>query len=107
MESYRAIRYFTDTKDNNHPYSAGDIYPRAGYEVSKQRLNELLGFGNKQHRPVIEVFTEEIPFGPQKYTAKELESMTIAKIEDLAEELGYEITRTLKADIIDEFLSQQ
>ena len=107
MERYRAIHSFTDAKDNKYPYSAGDLYPRAGYEVSKQRLNELLGFGNKQHRPVIEVFTEEIPFEPKKYTAKELESMTIAKIEDLAEELGYEITRTLKADIIDEFLSQQ
>ena len=33
--------------------------------------------------------------------------MTIAQIEALAEELGYTITRTLKADIIDEFLAQQ
>lgn len=107
MVTYRAIRYFTDTKDNNYPYSVGDIYPRVGYEVSNQRLNELLGFGNKQHRPVIEVVTEEIPFEPKKYTAKQLESMTIAQIERLADELGYELTRTLKADIIDEFLSQQ
>jgi hypothetical protein len=33
--------------------------------------------------------------------------MTIAQIEALAEELGYTITKTLKADIIDEFLAQQ
>ena len=41
------------------------------------------------------------------YTQEELENMTIAQIEALAEELGYTITRTLKADIIDEFLAQQ
>ena len=33
--------------------------------------------------------------------------MTIAQIEALAEELGYTITKTLKADIIHEFLAQQ
>jgi hypothetical protein len=33
--------------------------------------------------------------------------MTIAQIEALAEELGYTITKTLKADIIEEFLEQQ
>jgi hypothetical protein len=33
--------------------------------------------------------------------------MTIAQIEALAEELGYTITATLKADIIEEFLAQQ
>lgn len=107
MEQYRAIRYFTDLKDNNHAYSVGDIYPREGLVVSKSRIYELLGTDNRQHRPVIEVFTEEIPFEPKKYTVKQLESMTIAQIEKLADELGYEITRTLKADIIDEFLSQQ
>ena len=41
------------------------------------------------------------------YTQEELEDMTIAQIEALAEELGYTITKTLKADIIDEFLEQQ
>lgn len=41
------------------------------------------------------------------YTQEELEDMTIAQIEALAEELGYTITKTLKADIIDEFLAQQ
>jgi hypothetical protein len=33
--------------------------------------------------------------------------MTIAQIESLAEERGYIITQTLKADIIQEFLDQQ
>lgn len=33
--------------------------------------------------------------------------MTIAEIKALADELGYSITATRKADIINEFLSQQ
>jgi hypothetical protein len=33
--------------------------------------------------------------------------MTVVQIKALAVELGYSITKTLKADIIKEFLSQQ
>jgi hypothetical protein len=33
--------------------------------------------------------------------------MTVASIKSLASELGYSITKTLKADIIAEFLEQQ
>ena len=33
--------------------------------------------------------------------------MTIAEIKDLAESMGYSITKTRKAEIIEEFLSQQ
>lgn len=103
---YRAIQYFTDLQDNNYAYKVGDEYPRKGLVVSEHRINELISGSNKQHRPVIEE-VEEIPFTPKKYTAKQLESMTISQIEQLAEDYGYTITETLKADIIDEFLSQQ
>lgn len=41
------------------------------------------------------------------YTEEELTAMTIAQIKALAEELGYTITATKKADIIAEFLEQQ
>lgn len=41
------------------------------------------------------------------YTEEELSAMTIAQIKALAEELGYTITKSLKADIIAEFLEQQ
>lgn len=33
--------------------------------------------------------------------------MTVAEIKALAEELGYSITKTKKADIIEEFLAEQ
>ena len=40
-------------------------------------------------------------------TEEELNAMTIAQIKALAQERGYTITSTLKADIIAEFLAQQ
>lgn len=44
---------------------------------------------------------------PEVYTAESLNNMTIAEIKALAENLGYSITATKKADIIKEFISQQ
>lgn len=41
------------------------------------------------------------------YTQSELEEMTVSQIKAIAEERGYSITATLKADIIQEFLTQQ
>lgn len=41
------------------------------------------------------------------YTEEDLTAMTIAQIKALAEEKGYTITATRKADIIAEFLAQQ
>lgn len=42
-----------------------------------------------------------------KYTEDYLNSLTISQIKELADENGYKITETKKADIIGEFLSQQ
>lgn len=41
------------------------------------------------------------------YTARELEGMTISQIRSLAGNLGYAVTKTKKADIIQEFLVRQ
>ena len=49
----------------------------------------------------------EMVFEEGTYTQEELETMTIDQIKALATELGYTITKTLKADIIAEFLTQQ
>lgn len=45
--------------------------------------------------------------GSCTYTADELNKMTVTQIKALANELGYSITKSLKVDIIDEFLRQQ
>lgn len=41
------------------------------------------------------------------YTAEDLEGLTIYQIRSLADKLGYAVTKTKKADIINEFLSEQ
>lgn len=42
-----------------------------------------------------------------RYTQAELEAMTVAQIKALAAERGYSVTKTVKAEIIAEFLTQQ
>ena len=49
----------------------------------------------------------QVAFPTSNYDAEGLESMTISEIKALADELGYTITATKKADIITEFLAQQ
>lgn len=56
---YKVIKYFTDLQDNNHPYNAGDIFPRSGMEVSEERLAELAGSENKQGVPLIQLVEEK------------------------------------------------
>lgn len=58
--TYKALVYFEDLKDNRHPYSAGDFFPRAGYEPSAERIAELCGTNNKRGKAVIE------PVKPEK-----------------------------------------
>lgn len=65
MMNYIVISFFTDLHDNDHPYNVGDIFPRSGVEVTEQRIAELAGSNNKQHKPLIKC-VEEAP----KKTAK-------------------------------------
>ena len=58
---YKVIKHFADLRDNNHPYNAGDIFPRSGLEVSEDRLAELAGSENKQGVPLIQFVEEETP----------------------------------------------
>jgi hypothetical protein len=58
---YKVIKYFVDLQDNNHPYNAGDIFPRNGLSVSDDRLAELAGSENKQGVPLIRLVEEEKP----------------------------------------------
>jgi hypothetical protein len=50
---YKVIESFFDLMDNNHPYHAGDIFPREGVEVSAERFAELAGKNNKRGIPLI------------------------------------------------------
>lgn len=52
---YKVIKYFIDLQDNNHPYNAGDVFPRSGLTVTDERLAELAGSENKQGVPLIQL----------------------------------------------------
>lgn len=42
---YKAVKFFVDLTDNDHSYSNGDTFPRAGASVSDERIAELIGMG--------------------------------------------------------------
>ena len=56
---YKVIKHFIDLHDNDHSYNEGDIFPREGVDVSKERIEELAGSNNKQHTPLIELVEED------------------------------------------------
>ena len=55
---YKVIKHFIDLHDNDHSYNEGDIFPREGVDVSKERIEELAGSNNKQRTPLIELVEE-------------------------------------------------
>ena len=58
---YKVVKYFIDLQDNNHPYNAGDVFPRSGVTATDERLAELAGSENKQGVPLIQLVEEEKP----------------------------------------------
>lgn len=56
---YKVLNYFTDLQDKHHPYNEGDIFPRAGLEVSEARLEELSTTKNRRGIKLIELVEEE------------------------------------------------
>ena len=53
MWQYRVIYPFRDLQDNNYVYRVGDIFPREGAIVSKDRFAELKTDKNKIGKPLI------------------------------------------------------
>ena len=98
--SYKVIHYFTDLQDFNHPYKAGDLFPRLGLKVSEDRLKELASNKNKQGKPLIEKveeskeknfldeFAETLARGKFAYTKTEINRMPTADLKKLAKENG-------------------
>lgn len=60
---YIVLKHFTDLKDKNFEYHAGDEYPRNGLKVSPSRIKELSGSNNKRGIPLI----KEIPELKESY----------------------------------------
>lgn len=67
---FKVIKAFSDGQDNMYVYNVGDDYPRKGYKPTKERVEGLLGTGNKQGTPLIESIAEEIEEEEVKETPK-------------------------------------
>lgn len=96
---YEVILFFTDLQDNEYPYNPRDIFPREGMEVTKERLAELSGSNNKQHKQLIKKIEveddgqyEPLPFPDDapKHTKSEINRMSTAELQNLAASMGIE-----------------
>ena len=62
---YKCKVFFTDLHDKSFEYRPGDIFPRSGLKVSKERIEELLSTNNRRGKPLIEKVeeteTEKVP----------------------------------------------
>ena len=102
--TYIVTRNVIDTKDNNRFYEAGDAFPREGFEVSKDRIAELIGKG------VLGVKGEETPApaetpteeeAPAEETEKPVEKLKVAELKELLDGAGVEYEADAKkADLV-------
>lgn len=42
---YKTLKAIRDLQDNEHYYKKGEAYPRKGFEVTQERLDELVQIG--------------------------------------------------------------
>lgn len=100
--AYIVTRNIIDTKDNNRFYEEGDTFPREGFEVSKDRLSELIGKGvlsAKGEEAPAPAPTEEV--APVEETEKPLEKLKVAELKELLEKAGVEYEADAKkADLV-------
>ena len=101
--AYIVTKNIIDTKDNNRFYETGDIFPREGFEVSKDRIAELIGKG------VLGVKGEETPAPAQTPTEEEageteekpVEKLKVAELKELLDKAGVEYEADAKkADLV-------
>lgn len=105
---YKAIVEFYDLTDGGRKYSVGDEYPRAGLNVTDERIAFLSGDGNKLGRPVIEKTgkaVEEVHEDTAEVTREKIEKMPFLGLKALAKKNGIESegkkTSELRAEIIE------
>lgn len=69
---YRVIVAFNDRLDGGYLYTVGAAYPREGMSATSNRVAELLGSDNLQHKPLIEEIKEAeiVPEGTKKKRGK-------------------------------------
>lgn len=99
---YIVTRNIIDTKDNNRFYEEGDTFPREGFEVSKDRLAELIGKGvlsAKGEETPAPAPTEEV--APAEEAEKPVEKLKVAELKELLDNAGVEYEADAKkADLV-------
>lgn len=68
--TYKVIAFFTDLRDGGRAYNVGDVYPRPGLSVTKERLAELSGTANRRRMPLIAPVPDEAPAAEGAKAAK-------------------------------------
>ena len=100
--AYIVTRNIIDTKDNNRFYEEGDTFPREGFEVSKDRLAELIGKGvlsAKGEEAPAPAPTEEV--APAEEAEKPVEKLKVAELKELLDNAGVEYEADAKkADLV-------
>lgn len=95
---YKVIRYFTDLQDNNYPYNEGDIFPRDGMTVTKERIEELSSANNKQLRPLIQKEKEN------KLTKTDINRMPVDELRKMAMNTGVEGAESMTGSELKKYL---
>ncbi len=91
---HKVIKDFADLQDKGYVYRAGDKFPREGFEVSDERIEELATAKNRRGIPLIEV-VDEPEVDNELATEEEI-------AEDTVDESTDEVESTDKADEADE-----
>ena len=98
--TYIVTRNIIDTKDNNRFYEEGDIFPRKGFEVSKDRIAELIGKGvlsvKGEETPAPAPTEEEAP--AEETEEKPLKKLKVAELKELLEKAGVEYEADAKKE---------
>lgn len=94
--AYIVTKNIIDTKDNNHFYEVGDLYPRPDFTVSGARIAELIEKGVI----VAESKVEPAP-APTEEPEKPLEKSKVAELKALLDEMGIDYEADAKkADLV-------
>lgn len=95
---YKVIRYFTDLQDNDYPYNEGDIFPRDGMTVTKERIDELSSANNKQLRPLIQKEKEN------KLTKTDINRMPVDELRKMAMNTGVDGAESMTGSELKKYL---
>lgn len=92
--SYKVEERFFDLLDNSFVYEVGDVFPRKGYEPTKERLESLLSSNNAYHKPFISA-------------TESLHDMKVAELKEKAKDLGIELPAKVNKEEIIELIEKK